>query len=40
MLWRIFGKNLINLYIIADSYDEALAKARKINYNYTGGQRA
>lgn len=36
--WKISGKNLKDLFIEAESYDEALAKARKINWNYSCGQ--
>lgn len=36
--WKISGKNLKDLFIEAESYDEALTKARKINRNYTYGQ--
>lgn len=39
MKWRIFGYELKDLIIEADSIDEALAKAREINDNYVGGQR-
>ena len=39
MKWKIFGQNLKDLIIIANSFDEALAIARKTNSNYNGGQR-
>ena len=39
MKWRIFGYGFKDLIIIADSFDEALAKAREINDDYIGGQR-
>lgn len=38
MKWRMFGYKLKDLIIIADSFDEALAKAREIDDNYIGGQ--
>ena len=38
MIWIIEGKDIPTLEIIADSYDEALAIARKVNKNYVGGQ--
>ena len=39
MKWKIFGQGLKDLRIIANSFDEALAMARRINSNYNGGQR-
>lgn len=36
--WKIMGRNLKDLYIMADSFDSAIAEARKINRNYSGGQ--
>lgn len=39
MKWRMYGIGLDDVIITADSFDEALAKARKINRNYSGGQR-
>ena len=39
MKWKIFGQGLKNLVVTANSFDEALAIARKINSNYNGGQR-
>lgn len=39
MKWRMSGIGLDDVIITADSFDEALAKARKINRNYSGGQR-
>lgn len=42
--WRIWGyendKRLQDLLIAADSFDEALKKAREINGNYNTGQIA
>ena len=38
MIWIIKGKNLPTLEIIADSFDEALAIARKDNQDYVSGQ--
>ena len=38
MIWIIKGKDLPTLEIIADSFDEALAIARKDNQNYVSGQ--
>ena len=38
MIWLIGGKDLPTLEIIADSYDEALAIARKVNRDYVGGR--
>ena len=39
MKWRIFGQSLKDLIVTANSFDEALAIARKCNPNYNGGQR-
>lgn len=39
MKWRMFGYELKDLIVEADSFDEALAKAREIDDNYIGGQR-
>ena len=39
MKWRMYGIGLDDVIITAESFDEALAKARKINRNYSGGQR-
>lgn len=36
-IWRIFGINLKDLFINAESFDEALEIARKIDENYAGG---
>ena len=33
-IWTIWGTNLVPLYISAESLDEALATARKVNENY------
>ena len=38
MIWLIGGKDLPTLEINADSFDEALAIARKDNKNYVSGQ--
>ena len=38
MIWIIKGKDLPTLEIIADSFDEALAIARKDNQDYVSGQ--
>lgn len=37
MIWVIFGANLPTLKVRADSFDEALRKARLIHENYCGG---
>ena len=37
-LWKIDGGKLEPLKIPAETFDEALAIARKINRNYNGGQ--
>lgn len=37
MIWAISGPNLPTLKIRADSFDEALAKARMMDKNYCGG---
>ena len=39
MKWRMYGIGLDDVIITADSFDEALAKAREINDNYIGGKR-
>ena len=39
MKWKIFGQGLKDLVVTANSFDEALAIARKINSNYNRGQR-
>lgn len=39
--WRIIGLGeLPDVYVFETSYDEALAKARKVNPKYNGGKRA
>ena len=38
MIWKITGRNLKDVFIEADSFDEAIEKARKINPGYNGGQ--
>ena len=37
-IWEIFGGGLDSLYIIADSFDDALLKARVLNYRYDSGR--
>ena len=37
-VWKIWGNNLPHLYIEADTFDEALKKAREINKKYNTGQ--
>ena len=39
MKWRMFGYKLKDLIVEADSFYEALAKAREINDDYIGGKR-
>ena len=36
--WYIWGINLPKIEIKADSFDNAIAQARKINKNYNTGQ--
>ena len=36
--WYVWGINLPKLEIKADSFDNAIAQARKINKNYNTGQ--
>jgi hypothetical protein len=36
--WKIGGTHLKDLFIIAESFDNALTEARKINNNYCSGQ--
>lgn len=36
--WEIFGGGLDSLYIIADSFDDALSKARILNCRYESGR--
>ena len=38
IIWKVTGRNLETLYIEADSFDSAIAKARKVNKNYYSGQ--
>lgn len=40
MIWKVTSllKDLVPLYIKASSFDEAIAKARKIDPSYSGGQ--
>ena len=37
-IWKIWGRNLQTLEIVADSFDDALKEARKVNKGYTTGQ--
>lgn len=37
-MWEITGINLPPIIVKADSFDDALKQARKINYNYNGGR--
>lgn len=37
-VWKIWGNDLPYLYIEADTFDEALKKAREINKKYNTGQ--
>lgn len=37
-IWKITGGGLKHLHIKADSFDEAIAEARKVNEKYCGGQ--
>lgn len=37
-IWYIWGTNLERLEIKANSFDEAIKKARKIDRNYNTGQ--
>lgn len=36
--WKIWGINLQPIFIKADTFDEALKEARKLNKNYCAGQ--
>ena len=36
--WNVTGCELLELYIDAESFDDAIAEARKINPNYNTGQ--
>ena len=38
IIWKVTGRNLKALYIEADSFDSAIAKARKVNKNYCSGE--
>ena len=38
MKWKVTGYELLELYIDAESFDDAIAEARKINPNYNIGQ--
>ena len=37
-MWKITGIGLKPLHIKVDSFDEAIAEARKVNEKYCGGQ--
>ena len=37
-IWKIWGRNLQILEIVAVSFDKALKEARKVNKGYTTGQ--
>lgn len=37
-IWKVWGTNLTELFIKADSFDSALDIARKVNPRYTTGQ--
>ena len=38
IIWKVTGKNLATLYIEANSFDSAIAKARNVNKNYCSGK--
>lgn len=38
MIWNISGKNLPEVTVEADSFDEAIAKARELEPAYNTGQ--
>ena len=38
IIWKVTGRNLVTLYIKADSFDSAIEKARNVNKNYCSGQ--
>ena len=38
MVWKVWGINLPVIRIEADSFDDAIRKAREINLNYCTGQ--
>lgn len=38
MMWKVWGTNLKMLRIKADSFDDAIREARKINPNYDTAQ--
>ena len=40
IIWKVTGRNLVTLYIEADSFDSAIEKARNVNKNYCSGQVA
>lgn len=37
-IWYVWGIGLDKIEIVADSFDEAIKKARVINPNYSSGQ--
>lgn len=37
MMWEMYGYDLEDIIVEADSFDEAIAKAREINKSYLGG---
>lgn len=37
MRWLICGPNVPDIHVYADSFDQAIAKARRISPNYCGG---
>lgn len=37
-VWEVSGKSLPSLCIEADSFDEAIEEARKVNEKYCSGQ--
>ena len=38
IIWKVTGRNLEALYIEDNSFDSAIAKARKVSKNYCSGQ--
>lgn len=36
--WKVFGSGVPDAYVYAESFDEALEKARKQDPRYNGGQ--
>lgn len=37
-IWKMFGRNLNDILVEAENFDEALMKARLVHKNYVGGQ--